>query len=473
MFAHIVENQKILLLFCLAISVVISIFASSIIIGLAVLILFLIVILFKEKSLIVLSLVAYLGITSDYYENYRSYFNILATLTLFYLFIKGFTFRHFELIKIPKELFRFLLLLLITVAVSTMFSSYLLDSALATFRLLGFLIICYLLYVQLKDEKNIYTYLFSIFIVVALLGSRMLIDLFNLGFQKYFMRGIISNSINLTGSLGYTGFTIFFISFSVLIAMFFLGLTNSLTRKVLLAGFLTVNFLFLILANSRGGLLAAFISGSFVIFILNRKLFIWGALSIILIVLVLYFTLPEISNIANLYLRWDTLGDREKYWQIGISMIKDHPIFGVGPDQFDKYFTSYASSAHLQMFKTTSNIFGKPHPHNFFLFLTAENGVLGFITAVSFFIMFFSLAIKTMKKSKYTNKIFYVLSTAITGVGIGMFFRSFIEITGVLTYGYISRDLPFWILIVILIHIYIKVSSDGKVLKSPIVDNVG
>jgi O-antigen ligase len=326
-------------------------------------------------------------------------------------------------------------------------------------------------YALIKNKNDIFLYLYAVITAMLIIGLPMIVDANNLGLQRYFIRGILGNNLDLTGSLGYTGVTVFFISFSILIALFFIDSNKTAFRKIVLAGFLILNFFVLILANSRGGLLAAFISGSFVLFILNKKLFTRLTLSFILIVIVLFIILPEVSNIINLYLRWDTLEDREKYWQIGISMIQDHKIFGVGSDVFDKYFTSYASYSHLQSFKITSNIFGKPHPHNFFIFFTAENGILGFISAISFFILFFSLAIKTLKRSKYINKDFYVLSTVITGVGLGIFFRSFIEISGVLTYGYITRDLPFWILMVILIHIYIKNLGEERILNSQIHSN--
>jgi len=330
------------------------------------------------------------------------------------------------------------------------------------------MLISYMFYALIKNKNDIFLYLYSIICVMIIIGLPMIIDAYNLGLQRYFIRGILGNNLDLVSSLGYTGVTVFFISFSILIALFFIDTNKFAFSKIVLTVLLILNFFVLILANSRGGMLAAFISASFILFILNKKLFTKLTLSFILIAIVLLILLPEVSNIINLYLRWDTLEDREKYWQIGISMIKDHKIFGVGSDVFDKYFTSYASYSHLQSFKITSNVFGKPHPHNFFIFFTAENGILGFISAISFFMLFFGLAIKTLKKSKYIDKDFYVLSTVITGVGIGIFFRSFFEISGVLTYGYITRDLPFWILMVILIHIYFKILDEERILNSQI-----
>jgi ABC-type thiamin/hydroxymethylpyrimidine transport system permease subunit len=66
------------------------------------------------------------------------------------------------------------------------------------------------------------------------------------------------------------------------------------------------------------------------------------------------------------------------------------------------------------------------------------------------------LALKTLKLTKNKNRDYFILTTAITGIGLGLFFRSFIEITGYLTYGYITTDLPFWLVFGILIFIHQK-----------------
>ena len=60
---------------------------------------------------------------------------------------------------------------------------------------------------------------------------------------------------------------------------------------------------------------------------------------------------------------------------------------------------------------------------------------------------------------------YFIISTAITGIGIGMFFRAFIEVTGILSYGYLTLDLPFWLVFIILISIYQKFNYE-KILLS-------
>lgn len=51
--------------------------------------------------------------------------------------------------------------------------------------------------------------IYSLIAVVVILGYRMILDVFTLGPQLYFARVLISEAFQLSGSLGYTGLTIF------------------------------------------------------------------------------------------------------------------------------------------------------------------------------------------------------------------------------------------------------------------------
>jgi O-antigen ligase len=144
---------------------------------------------------------------------------------------------------------------------------------------------------------------------------------------------------------------------------------------------------------------------------------------------------------------------------MGLDVIYDYPFFGVGPDLFDKYFFVYAPSRLISTIDFEVIKLGRPHPHNFFLYFFAENGILGLLTAVSFFVVFFFFAIKSMKLTRNVNKDYFVLSTVITGIGIGIFIKSFLEVNGYLGYGYLTLDLPFWLMFVIIIYIYQKYSG--------------
>jgi O-antigen ligase len=412
-----------------------------------------------QKLILPLIILSYIGITSDYLKDFRIILNLLSTFLLIYLFLKKYGLQYSKYPRVPNGVISFVILLFFTLIFSTIFSSYPLTSIAATFRMFLFLIISYIFFALLENKNSILSYMYSIVAVMIIIGLPMLIDAYNLGLQKYFMRVILGEKLNLLATTRYSSFTIFFISMAIASSILFLKKGQSVSKVFLFILIIIFNISILILANSRGGIIAAILSVSFMLLILNRKLFFKGIFFISIIFLVLFFSITELNQAVTNYLRLDTVSDREVYWQMGFDIVKDNPISGVGVDVFDKFFFNYAPSSTVNYFKSDLLNIGKPHPHNFFLFYTAENGILGLLTSVMFFVMFFYYAFKTINLTKYKNHDFYIISVMATGIGIGLFFRSFIEITGYLVYGYITRDLPFWLIFVVLIFIYQKFSS--------------
>lgn len=413
----------------------------------------------KTNFLLLLIIIGYISFTAEFYAQYRVYLTIGCSTLLFILFLKEFGLDFNTYPKLTGKVISFVSLLLITLTISTIFSSDIEISFLALLRTGMFLIISFIFYSLLKDERNIYTYIYAVLIVVLMVGLRMILDIVSLGPELYFMRVVVSAAFQLSGSLGYTGFTIFFISISLIISLYFRDNYSKSFKRYILTPLLFTNIIIIILANSRGGIIAGLISVAFFTFYLKRELLLRSIALIIVIVVLTFLLFEPVQKTVEGYLRLDTVSDREVYWNMGLQVISDNPIFGVGADMFDKQFYNYASSQHLQLFKIGSSLLGKPHPHNFFLFFTSENGILGFITAVFFFVLFLSIGFYCIKNSKSISKDYYILSVTITGIGVGLFFRTFIEISGFLTYGYITRDLPFWLMFVILLKIYVNISE--------------
>lgn len=414
-----------------------------------------------RRIILCMIIISFLTIISEYFELYRNYLNLISILILFIIFLKVYGIQWDKYRKVPLELLYFLLLLFACLSFSTLFSFNFEVSLFVYFRTLVFFIIAYFFYALILEEKYLYGYIYSLFFSVIIFGIPMLIDLYNLGFQGYFMRILLSDKFDLLTSRGYTGVTLFFISSSLAVGFLYMPKYNKITMRLFIYIYLFFNLIILFLANSRGGLLAAIISTLFIIFILNKDLF-YKVLYFLLFIILTFLLFPGFLDLLSFYLRWETVGEREVYWKMGVEMFNDHKLSGIGPALFHEYFFNYASAIHIDIFKTSAGALDKPHPHNFFLYFAAENGVLGLVTAIVFFILFFYLAIKTLKLLRDKDQNLYALSTAITGIGIGLFFRSFIEIAGFLTYGYITLDLPFWLVFAILIYIYMKYSSPGK-----------
>jgi len=102
---------------------------------------------------------------------------------------------------------------------------------------------------------------------------------------------------------------------------------------------------------------------------------------------------------------------------------------------------------------------GAGHAHNFILMKLTELGVVGLL--ISMFLLGYILkisysAIKDVyDRSNSESK----LNVIIFSTFCGLFARSFVEATGLFTNGWISRDLPFWLFVLIMIQVKNKVSS--------------
>ena len=453
---ELINNKNYFLAIALGLAVLFSFFSFNPIIPVAIIALG----IFSNKKIILsVIIISYLSFTSEFFENVRIYITVFSSGYLLYLFLKEYGLQLKKFPKLPIEILVFFALLVFALLTSTIFSQNISVSLLAFLRLLLFLFISYIFYSLLNDEGNIKVYIISLIIVVMILGIPMLIDLYSLGLKNYFMRILLADKFDLTTSRGYTKLTILFICITLVTSMFFMKGFNKLSYKLGLIVLLSFNIIILVLANSRGGILAGIISISFILFMLKRSFFIKSFLGAVGLAVLLMIIVPEINEAINLYLRRETVSDREVYWQMGVDVINDHPIFGIGPDMFDKTFFNYAPSKTVNYFRSDILQIGKPHPHNFFLYFMSENGLLGLITSISFFVLFFYFAFKTIGLTKNVNRDYYILSIAITGIGIGLFFRSFIEISGYLLYGYITADLPFWLIFGILISIHQKYST--------------
>ena len=409
--------------------------------------------IYGKKVILFLIIVGYISLPSDFFGSIRIYINVFLTGILVLLFIKEFGFNFITYPKLPKSVNYFILALFITLSISSIFSDKTGLGFFTIITMLAFFLICYIFFSFLKDEKNIYLYIYSIITAVIFLSIRIFLDLFSLGIQNFLIRSLLKDKIELYSSNLYTGSVIFFISLTFSVAMLIMNKFKTKTSKTLFSFFFGLNILILILANSRGLIIAALVSSSFILFVYKRKSFLKIFFIIVLFSLLIVFSIPEIESTVNQYTRTGTT-HREVFWEAGVEIMFDNILTGIGPQSFVNYFYSYAPSSIFSIKEWKE---GSHTPHNFFLYYAAENGILGFLIGINLFILFFYLAFKTMKLSR-NIKHYFILSTAITGIGIGFFIRSFVEVTGFLYYGFITTDLPFWLIFGILIFLYQKLN---------------
>lgn len=413
---------------------------------------------FGRDFLLALIILAYLVVTGEDTEGMRNLLNIIALIILAFLFFLKYGFEFENYPGIPKGVKVFLSFLFFTLLVSSAFSEEPMNGITSIIRLAVFLFICYMFYSLIENKKTIYVYIHGLFLTVIVLGGSIFLSLFNSGFSFPELEGSLTRFAGFYGNPNYTGLLLV-VSIPVLISMYFQDYFKPKEKKSSITLLLIICIAILLLADSRASLLAIVVSLIFIFAVLNKSLFI-KIFALSLVVTGILLLIPDVQNFLDLYLRLGRLDNRGYFWNTGIEIIKAYPVFGVGPDMFQKYFFTYMPSEVNKFYNMGLWTIGKPNPHNFFLFFTAENGILGFISAIYFWVLFFYIAVKTILATRKISKEYHILCVSIAGIGFGMFIRSFFEITGYLTYGFITRDLPFWLMFVILIKVYRQTSIE-------------
>ncbi len=154
-------------------------------------------------------------------------------------------------------------------------------------------------------------------------------------------------------------------------------------KKLFLFGCAGFGFFVLLLTGARISLVALLAMGLFAILRSKRK--VLNLAMAVVLALVVWFSLPAQYQKRYLtvkqYAEGGQLDDSNKFrlliWEAGWKMIKDHPILGVGAGQFPTaYGTIYAGKFHTAWM----------NPHNLFLQVTAELGIVGLIVFSYFLI---------------------------------------------------------------------------------------
>ena len=154
-----------------------------------------------------------------------------------------------------------------------------------------------------------------------------------------------------------------------------------------------------------------------------------------------------------------------------VNIIKDHPLFGLGPgayphelynyypfmlnDYFGKVFIFFSEASH-----------GVNLAHNIFLVFFSDMGILGLATILTLPIIYFRIGIITIKKYKNYGGERYFLIIGLFAAGVSVIFRNIFNSIGLLYVGGIFTDLPFWLVFSSLIYFYYR-----PLVTDAIVDN--
>ncbi len=80
----------------------------------------------------------------------------------------------------------------------------------------------------------------------------------------------------------------------------------------------------------------------------------------------------------------DSFGHNRLFtWKRTLRLVKLHPVFGIGPDNFKTFFASYFLDEAIKMFPSSNG--GLDKAHNEFLDVLLDNGIVGLLAYLAFF----------------------------------------------------------------------------------------
>lgn len=202
----------------------------------------------------------------------------------------------------------------------------------------------------------------------------------------------------------------------------------------------------MILTYSRGGWLSIIVAlPLFSIFAKNRLSYLAVGLSaFILAFLITIFSILPVSIIE----RTSSIGQdvsganrtvsgnlRMTVWQNSLKMIKDYPIFGVGPGAFGSVYYKYQSTPWLYA----------KDAHNYFLQFAAELGLVGLLGFVLFSLSIVLLVISV--REKVSDEKGYMLLPGVIVALAASYVHAFVDVD----WSRISLFLMFWVFMTVVV----------------------
>jgi len=210
---------------------------------------------------------------------------------------------------------------------------------------------------------------------------------------------------------------------------------------------------------SRSAILGILLSSLIIIYTLKKKRFYQIAFAIIFIglIVILY---PPFNETLTLFLRIEEgMSARDKLWDMSLKIINDNPIFGLGPGAYKYEYFNYLPFMLNDWWGKLMIYYydvaeGVNFSHNYFLVFFSDMGIFGLVTAISLPIIYFNIGFKAINRYKQSDSENYYLIISLFAAGISIIFRNFFNSIGLLFYGGITTDLPFWLIFASLIFYY-------------------
>ena len=450
----------------LAASIILSlpaiILGDRIVYSLPVLVTIVLSIMYGERFIIAVILITLFTLVGELNASLRSVIHLVDFTILGIFFLKRFGLNFGTYPRIPKSVIYFLLLYGTAFLISSAMSKYPFAGTGILAKQLAFFLIVYIFYSFIKDESDIKNYFTSIITVAFIFTTVFIIIFINEGYD---LISIISKSrvriTALTGNIE-AATNYYVISFPLLISFLIYKKKSIGTTAAWLI--LVYSIIGLILAMSRSAILGIVVSTAIVFFMLKRKRFYQFLLSMLIIVLIFIVVEPLNEIVTQLFRIEEGVSVRDYLWLMAVNIIKDYPLFGLGPGAYPyemlNYYPFMLNDYFGQLFIFFADVSVSVNlAHNIFLVFFSEMGILGLATIIALPIIYFRIGIKTIIKYKNESSWKYYLIVALFAAGASVIFRNIFNSIGLLYIGGIHTDLPFWLVFSSLIYFYLYSSN--------------
>ncbi len=245
-------------------------------------------------------------------------------------------------------------------------------------------------------------------IYTALLATSVLVAMYAI-FQHFWGMDLYRHKVlpqfepHNFAAMGFFGQHLTYGGYVMLILLLGLGLSGKFKMSFKLNLFYKVGLLLLglalIFSYARSAILGAVVGVLFWGMIKGKKLFLYLLVVVILLLGLVSFLEPQLSKRIGYAFSPSHPSNsvRMGLWQTSWNMIKDKPIFGIGPGNFSKVFDRYKVP---QEYDTIA------HPHNDYLNVWVNSGIVGLL---AYLFLWFSFLRRLAKKFTISIPIITVL----------------------------------------------------------------
>lgn len=416
----------------------------------------LLILWFNEKFILFSIMVLLLVLVGEINPTLRLVIQLMAIVLLLFIVLRKYGLDIKKYPRLPSLVLSFIIFLYTVLAISILNSEYSFAAIPLVFRLSAFFIFVYLFFVLIKNIDAVKLYINALILSAIIVALGTLYDFFYNGFNLLMFAGEIYRTGGFIGNYNATG-GYFAISIPLLISLLYISKLR--IKRIMISTIIGLLFIALIITGSRSALLSCAVSVFIILFILNKKLLVRITVFSVLSILVVLLIEP-IRDFLILALRVEGgLTQRDHLWEISLHLIEDNFLFGIGPgayafkmlDYFPVMLNSYLGQRLIGLYEMTM---GRNSAHNFYLVMFTDLGILGLFVSLMLPYVFFRISKPVLRHLKKIVDSYYYLVVGIVSTMTGLFVRSLFDGINIMSYGWISVDLPFWVMFSIIIYFY-------------------